>query len=195
MFLPIRENIFIFHLQKTVKNALKRKSTNEHGTILKDSKKPEISEKRAVKPLIFRQSGLLKSNDCGSVHLQSFRRQIQLTFTTNKNMTIMQRRGLRPDISKVYSHLTGNILLPAIFLPVFLPPHILSISHLLSHVHFINTCPISTYHSLFYGKFILEPACFWHVRIFFYPYRLLLFLTAFIGLKIVLVYAIIILVK
>ena len=106
-------------LQKTVKNALKIKSDNERGTMPKHSKKPELSDKRAVRTPIFRQFGLLNINDCGNVHLQSFRRQIQLTFTTNKNMTIMQRRGLRPDISKVYLHLTGNILLPVIFLRVF----------------------------------------------------------------------------
>lgn len=49
--------------QKAVKNALKIKSNNECGTILKHSKKPELSDKRADKPLIFRQFGLLKSNN------------------------------------------------------------------------------------------------------------------------------------
>jgi len=51
------------HLQKAVKNALKIKSNNERGTILKHSKKPELSDKRAVKTLIFRQFGLLKSTN------------------------------------------------------------------------------------------------------------------------------------
>lgn len=50
-------------LQKAVKNALKIKSDNEHETIFKHSKKPEISDKRAVKTLIFRQFGLLNSNN------------------------------------------------------------------------------------------------------------------------------------
>jgi len=51
------------HLQKAVKNALKIKSNNERGTILKHSKKPELSDKRAVNTLIFRQFGLLKSTN------------------------------------------------------------------------------------------------------------------------------------
>ena len=48
-------------LQKAVKNALKIKSNNERGTMPKHSKKPEVSDKRAVKTLIFRQFGLLNS--------------------------------------------------------------------------------------------------------------------------------------
>jgi len=41
-------------LQKAVKNVLKIKSDNEHGTMPKHSKKPGLSDKRAVKTLIFR---------------------------------------------------------------------------------------------------------------------------------------------
>lgn len=50
-------------LQKAVKNALKIKSDNERETMPKHSKKPGLSDKRAVKTLIFRQFGLLKSNN------------------------------------------------------------------------------------------------------------------------------------
>ena len=50
-------------LQKVVKNALKIKSANECETMPKHSKKPELSDKRAVKTLIFRQFGLLNSNN------------------------------------------------------------------------------------------------------------------------------------
>jgi len=50
-------------LQKAVKNALKIKSANECETIPKHSKKPELSNKRAVKTLIFRKFGLLNSNN------------------------------------------------------------------------------------------------------------------------------------
>lgn len=50
-------------LQKAVKNALKIKSDNERETMPKHSKKPELSDKRAVKTLIFRQFGLLNNNN------------------------------------------------------------------------------------------------------------------------------------
>ena len=50
-------------LQKTVRNALKIKSNNEHETILKHSKKPELSDIRAVKTLILRKFGLLNDNN------------------------------------------------------------------------------------------------------------------------------------
>ena len=42
---------------------LKIKSDNERETMPKHSKKPELSNKRAVKTLIFRQFGLLNNND------------------------------------------------------------------------------------------------------------------------------------
>ena len=50
-------------LHKAVKNMLKIKSDNERGTMPKHSKKPELSDKKAVKPLIFRQFGLSNSNN------------------------------------------------------------------------------------------------------------------------------------
>jgi len=65
--LPIWAKILPFtstkSLQKAVKNALKIKNDNERETMPKHSKKPEVSDKRAVKPLIFRQFGLLNSNN------------------------------------------------------------------------------------------------------------------------------------
>lgn len=51
------------HLQKAVKNALKIKINNKRETMPKHSKKPELSDKRAVKTLIFQQFGLLNSNN------------------------------------------------------------------------------------------------------------------------------------
>ena len=42
---------------------LKIKSDNERETMSKHSKKPELSNKRAVKTLIFRQFGLLNNNN------------------------------------------------------------------------------------------------------------------------------------